>query len=124
MARAGARVALLDKETFPRDKICGDAVCTPAIHILEASWLGLAGWRWQAVGRGWEALASICRLAVCAKLLGAAVSKGHACMGDEQELGHLPSPLPAPRASPLPALASPTDSICPLIALLLCRRWA
>lgn len=29
------QVALLDKETFPRDKICGDAVCTPAIHILE-----------------------------------------------------------------------------------------
>lgn len=25
------------QEHFPRDKICGDAVCTPAIHILEAS---------------------------------------------------------------------------------------
>lgn len=35
MARSGAKVALLDKEHFPRDKICGDAVCTPAIHILE-----------------------------------------------------------------------------------------
>lgn len=35
MARSGAKVALLDKETFPRDKICGDAVCTPAIRILE-----------------------------------------------------------------------------------------
>lgn len=35
MATAGSRVALLDKEHFPRDKICGDAVCTPAIHILE-----------------------------------------------------------------------------------------
>lgn len=35
MAKAGAKVALLDKETFPRDKICGDAVCTPAITILE-----------------------------------------------------------------------------------------
>lgn len=35
MAQGGARVALLDKEHFPRDKICGDAVCTPAIRILE-----------------------------------------------------------------------------------------
>lgn len=35
MANGGARVALLDKEHFPRDKICGDAVCTPAIRILE-----------------------------------------------------------------------------------------
>lgn len=35
MAKAGAKVALLDKEHFPRDKYCGDAVCTPAIHILE-----------------------------------------------------------------------------------------
>lgn len=35
LAQGGARVALLDKEHFPRDKICGDAVCTPAIHILE-----------------------------------------------------------------------------------------
>jgi flavin-dependent dehydrogenase len=29
------QVALLDKEKFPRDKYCGDAVCTPAIKILE-----------------------------------------------------------------------------------------
>lgn len=35
MQRGGAKVALLDKETFPRDKYCGDAVCTPAIRILE-----------------------------------------------------------------------------------------
>ncbi len=35
MAKGGAKVALLDKEHFPRDKICGDAVCTPAIRILE-----------------------------------------------------------------------------------------
>ena len=26
---------ILDKEHFPRDKYCGDAVCTPAIRILE-----------------------------------------------------------------------------------------
>lgn len=31
----GVKVALLDKEHFPRDKYCGDAVCTPAIQILE-----------------------------------------------------------------------------------------
>lgn len=35
MAKAGIKVALLEKETFPRDKYCGDAVCTPAINILE-----------------------------------------------------------------------------------------
>ena len=35
MSRGGGKVALLDKEKFPRDKYCGDAVCTPAIHILE-----------------------------------------------------------------------------------------
>ncbi|KAL3161158.1 hypothetical protein ABBQ38_009529 [Trebouxia sp. C0009 RCD-2024] len=34
-AKKGLKVALLDKESFPRDKYCGDAVCTPAIRILE-----------------------------------------------------------------------------------------
>ena len=29
--QGGGKVALLDKATFPRDKYCGDAVCTPAI---------------------------------------------------------------------------------------------
>lgn len=29
------QVAILDKEHFPRDKYCGDAVCTPAIRILD-----------------------------------------------------------------------------------------
>lgn len=33
-SKAGAKVALLDKETFPRDKYCGDAVCALAIHTL------------------------------------------------------------------------------------------
>lgn len=32
LAKGGAKVALLDKEKFPRDKVCGDAVCTPAIR--------------------------------------------------------------------------------------------
>lgn len=31
----GAKVCVLDKETFPRDKYCGDAVCTPALNILD-----------------------------------------------------------------------------------------
>ena len=31
----GAQVVILDKEHFPRDKYCGDAVCTPALRILE-----------------------------------------------------------------------------------------
>lgn len=35
LAKAGAKVAVLEKEHFPRDKYCGDAVCTPAIKILE-----------------------------------------------------------------------------------------
>lgn len=35
LSKEGARVALLDKEKFPRDKFCGDAVCTPAIRILD-----------------------------------------------------------------------------------------
>lgn len=34
MASGGARVALLDKARFPREKVCGDAVCTPALEIL------------------------------------------------------------------------------------------
>ena len=34
LSKAGAKVAVLDKEQFPRDKICGDAVCKTAIEIL------------------------------------------------------------------------------------------
>ena len=33
-AQHGLKVAILEKESFPRDKYCGDAVCTPAITIL------------------------------------------------------------------------------------------
>ena len=35
LARAGKRVALLEKATFPRDKRCGDAWCAPALDLLE-----------------------------------------------------------------------------------------
>ncbi|CAG9465313.1 unnamed protein product [Pedinophyceae sp. YPF-701] len=34
LTKAGGKVALLEKCHFPRDKYCGDAVCTPAIEIL------------------------------------------------------------------------------------------
>ena len=35
LARAGARVALLDKATFPRDKACGDLVGPRGVRLLE-----------------------------------------------------------------------------------------
>jgi geranylgeranyl reductase family protein len=34
LARAGVRTLLLDKAHFPRDKACGDAVCTKSVRIL------------------------------------------------------------------------------------------
>ena len=34
LARQGRRVLLLDKQRFPRDKLCGDAVCARAqVHL-------------------------------------------------------------------------------------------
>ena len=34
LARAGVRVALLDRQAFPRDKVCGDAICSRAqMHL-------------------------------------------------------------------------------------------
>jgi len=41
LARAGARVLLVDREAFPRDKLCGDTVNPGAIRFLGT--LGLAG---------------------------------------------------------------------------------
>jgi len=35
LARLGVKVALCEKEAFPRDKVCGDAFCTPAHPILQ-----------------------------------------------------------------------------------------
>ncbi len=40
LARAGLRVALLDKAHFPRDKTCGDALSPRAIHVLQQLGLG------------------------------------------------------------------------------------
>lgn len=34
LAKEGKKVLLLEKKKFPRDKICGDAVCKTAIEIL------------------------------------------------------------------------------------------
>ena len=50
LARAGARVTLVDKATFPRDKCCGDGLTTSALRLLEG--LGLDPSTlpsWQAV---------------------------------------------------------------------------
>ena len=45
LAQAGRRVVLVDKATFPRDKICGDGLTTGALRLLEQ--LGVAP---EAVG--------------------------------------------------------------------------
>jgi geranylgeranyl reductase family protein len=36
LAKAGLRVLLLDRQSFPRDKVCGDFVSVVALHELEA----------------------------------------------------------------------------------------
>jgi flavin-dependent dehydrogenase len=40
LARAGARVTMIDRATFPRDKLCGDSVNPGALGVLER--LGIA----------------------------------------------------------------------------------
>src|SRR5262249_56176748 len=35
LARAGARVALVDKAAFPRDKACGDLIGPRGVRLLE-----------------------------------------------------------------------------------------
>jgi menaquinone-9 beta-reductase len=47
LGRAGVRTLLIDKEHFPRDKVCGDAVCFGSIRILRE--LGLEAAVDQAV---------------------------------------------------------------------------
>lgn len=42
LAKAGASVCLIDQRTFPRDKVCGDAVSFLALDGLAR--MGLAGW--------------------------------------------------------------------------------
>ena len=41
LARAGARVVLIDREQFPRDKLCGDTLNPGAVRLLES--FGLTG---------------------------------------------------------------------------------
>ncbi|MGI9622195.1 MAG: NAD(P)/FAD-dependent oxidoreductase [Acidimicrobiales bacterium] len=46
-ARAGRKVALIDKAAFPRDKCCGDGLTTEALRQLEElglEWTDVAGW--------------------------------------------------------------------------------
>ena len=54
LATAGARVTLIDKATFPRDKCCGDGLTTGALRLLErlgVSPLSLPSW--HAVDAAW-----------------------------------------------------------------------
>jgi flavin-dependent dehydrogenase len=48
LARAGARVVIVDRDPFPRDKLCGDTLNPGAIRVLHA--LGLTG---GPLDRGW-----------------------------------------------------------------------
>lgn len=41
-ARLGARVLLLDRAAFPRDKACGDGIAPQALRV--AAGLGVTGW--------------------------------------------------------------------------------
>lgn len=42
LARVGVNVVLLDRQTFPRDKVCGDGVASEGLAVLEQ--MGLAEW--------------------------------------------------------------------------------
>src|SRR4051794_64090 len=49
LAQQGVSVLLLDKERFPRDKLCGEAVCSPAhVHLRRMGVLQAV----EAEGRG------------------------------------------------------------------------
>ncbi len=43
LARGGARVALVDKSTFPRDKACGDLVGPRGVQVLDDLGIAVAG---------------------------------------------------------------------------------
>jgi flavin-dependent dehydrogenase len=45
LARAGARVLIVDRDEFPRDKLCGDTLNPGAIAFLESIGLGDGPWR-------------------------------------------------------------------------------
>src|ERR1700735_1947152 len=51
-ARAGLKVVVVDRATFPRDKCCGDGLTTGALRRLEHLGLDPSSLRtWQPVGR-------------------------------------------------------------------------
>lgn len=61
LARGGARVALLDRVRFPRDKACGDLLSPRAMEALEDLGITIAGWSpvgdLELVGGGGRTLA-------------------------------------------------------------------
>src|SRR5262249_33954033 len=109
LARAGRDAVLVDKATFPRDKICGDGLTTGALRLLDE--LGLdpaAGPSWQPVEdvvvrspkgheatfplpRGQGLYAAVARraeldaaLVDVARAAGVPVLEGRACTGVDQ----------------------------------------
>lgn len=110
LARAGRSVRVVDKATFPRDKICGDGLTTGALRLLEdlgldpsavASWqpvddvvvtspsgrevtfpLPGGGGSYAAVARRAELDAALVELARSA---GAEVIEGHGCVGARED---------------------------------------
>ena len=40
MARAGARVLIVDRATFPRDKLCGDTINPGSLALLDLLGVG------------------------------------------------------------------------------------
>src|SRR3546814_1382402 len=110
LARAGRRVTVVDKATFPRDKICGDGLTTGALRLLESLGLDPATIpSWQAVDdivvtspsgrevtfplpRGQGLYAVVARRAELdaalldvARAAGAEVVEGHAVTGAREE---------------------------------------
>jgi geranylgeranyl reductase family protein len=106
LARAGHDVTVIDRATFPRDKICGDGLTTSALRLLEqlgldpgavASWQrvddvvvrGPAGYEATfPMPRGRGTYAAVARradldaaLVDLARSAGAKVLDGHACRG-------------------------------------------
>src|SRR3954464_13887230 len=61
LSRAGARVLLLDRERFPRDKPCGGGLTARAVRqlavsvepVVEGGGGAAARWRWSRWGRTW-----------------------------------------------------------------------
>jgi menaquinone-9 beta-reductase len=114
LARAGRAVTLVDKASFPRDKVCGDGLTTGALRLLEG--LGLEPARvatWQRVDdvvvrgpaghevtfplpRGGGTYAAVARradldaaLLDVARAAGAKVLDGHACTGAAERADHV-----------------------------------